>query len=335
MENHVCSAEPCVVSVKSKDREKRFIECNSPGCSKTFHALCIGHAKTPEKEINNLFFVCSKCKTFLEYSADIARTSILSDLDNKLDSFQRLILDKVEDRLKAECANLSRETKSLIDSFSSNINEKLNEVKLQANEANEFTLSLLRDKEKDFDVLKTDVNNQVESLTNELNVLRAHCNQIQKQFSNLDSKRRKKSFIIRNFPEDACNVKGKVVSTCEEALDSIIECLNINKDLIRIKAINRIGKKRDNGNPRLIAVRATENTVTQFLRRSRHLKQCDAPLNRVFLQEDLPTHVSKKLSEMRQRAYQFRTDNPGGEAYVKGKRLYINGVVVDEVTQNF
>ena len=335
MEKRVCLAEPCIVNAKSKDREKRFIECNSPGCSKSFHAHCIGHAKMPDKDLNNFFFVCSKCKAFLEYSADIARASLLSELETKLNVFQISILEKVEDRLRAECTNLSRETKSVIDSFTSHINEKINEVKLQTSEANEFTLSIIRDKEKDIDFLKTDVINQVESLTNELNVLRTHCDQMQKQYSSLDSKRRKKSFIIRNFPEEACNVKGKVVSTCEGALDSITECLNIDKNLIHIKGISRIGKRKEDGKPRLIAVKATENTVSQFLKNSRRLKQCDAPLNRVFLQEDLPFQVTKKLSEMRQRAYQFRTENPGKEAYVKGKRLYINGVVVDEVVQNF
>ena len=172
-------------------------------------------------------------------------------------------------------------------------------------------------------------------ISKDLDELRSNCNYMMMQFNHFDSRKRRKSFIIRNFPENACTIKGKVVSTCKDAVDSIAECLDINEELVRVKEACRIGRRRDDGKPRLIMVKACENTVSQFLRKSSQLKQCEAPLNRVFLQEDLPPHVTKKLSEMRQRAYQFRAENPGEEAYVKGKRLYIKGVVVDEIGQNF
>ena len=45
--------------------------------------------------------------------------------------------------------------------------------------------------------------------------------------------------------------------------------------------------------------------------------------------------MSRKLAELRKRAYEHRTNNPGEKAFVKDKKLYMNDMVVDEVKENF
>lgn len=158
---------------------------------------------------------------------------------------------------------------------------------------------------------------------------------IEDQLTTLDSNNRKGSFIIRNFPEDDCTISGKLVKSSLDAVAAVAEALGIAEETKEVKEAFRLGKSRPHGRCRLIMVRATEKTAKAFLRRARTLKQCEPPLNNIFLHEDLPPPVTKKLAEMRKRAYEHRTKHPNEEAFVKNKKLYVNGVVVDEVERNF
>ena len=105
--------------------------------------------------------------------------------------------------------------------------------------------------------------------------------------------------------------------------------------MANIKECFRLGKVREDNRPRLIMVKATEKTVKQFLTRSKLLKQASSPLDKIFLQENLPSELNKRLADMRKKAYEHRTQNPGDTAFVKNKKLFINGQVVDEINQNF
>ena len=55
------------------------------------------------------------------------------------------------------------------------------------------------------------------------------------------------------------------------------------------------------------------------------LKQCGASLKYVYLHEDLPPAIIKRLAEMRKRAYGHRRKHPEEAAFVKNKKLYIDG----------
>ena len=59
-----CNADNCCATEKSKEREKRILACQSPGCSKEFHAVCIGHSKSSDKEISNMFLCALDAKCF-------------------------------------------------------------------------------------------------------------------------------------------------------------------------------------------------------------------------------------------------------------------------------
>ena len=151
----------------------------------------------------------------------------------------------------------------------------------------------------------------------------------------LDVNNRKNSFIIRNFPDDCCTVDNKLVKSSLDAVTVIAGVLGLDEELKDIRETFRLGKVREDGRRRLIMVKATERTCKTFLRKSRFLKQCESPLNKVFLHEDLPPAINKRLAEMRKRAYEHRTNHPNEEAFVRNNKLYLNGVVVDEITQIF
>ena len=133
----------------------------------------------------------------------------------------------------------------------------------------------------------------------------------------LDSSNRKSSFIIRNFPEDDCTIGGKLVKSSLDAVDVVAKALGVAEETKEVKEAFRLGKNRPHGGCRLIMVRATEKTAKAFLRRARTLKQCESPLNKIYIHEDLPPPVTKKLAEMRKRAYEHRMNHPNEEAFVK------------------
>ena len=76
-----------------------MLDCSTPGCSKRFHAICVGHGKATEKELNKLFFVCLRCEAYLNYSAEIARKSIISDIDMKLEAIKIAIYETVDQKI--------------------------------------------------------------------------------------------------------------------------------------------------------------------------------------------------------------------------------------------
>ena len=74
-------------------------------------------------------------------------------------------------------------------------------------------------------------------------------------------------------------------------------------------------------------VKTSERVARLFLSKARLLKKAETLLCNVFLQEDLLPEINKKLIDMRRKAYEHRMKNPGEEAYMKDKKLYINGFV--------
>ena len=120
-----------------------------------------------------------------------------------------------------------------------------------------------------------------------------------------------------------------------DAVDAVAEVLKIEGDTFRIKDVHRIGKPREDGRARALLINADEKTVKCFVMNARFLKDAPHPLNRVFVQEDLPLEASKKMAEMRKSTFEYRSRNPGRTAFVRGKRLFIDGNLVDEVKLGF
>lgn len=167
---------------------------------------------------------------------------------------------------------------------------------------------------------------------NENAVLRSLCNSIEERSVAADINSRKNTFIIRNFPEDERAAGGENVDSCLEAVSAVAKALGLSDRMSEVGEAYRFGKTRGR---RLIMVKTTESISKQFLRRARHLKRSDAPLNQVFVQENLPPLINKRLADMRKRAFEHRKSHPGEEAFVKNKKLYLNGVMVAEINQNF
>lgn len=329
-----CCAEPCIVNDKSKERDKRIIDCSSPGCVKSFHVSCIGQAKTSDKDLQNLFFVCLRCESYLNYGAEIARKSFIKVLDDKLDSLKQSIYDTIDEKIRSEGEKLLQQSQLVSQSMAKEFDEKLDEVRKLATEANDFTLALIKENNEKVAKFQADFQTHPSRDSIETDELKVSVKTMQEKLNSLDLKKRKKSFIIKHFPEKPCSVKGKRISTCDEAVSAIAQVLGLESETKNIKDSYRLGKVRDNGT-RPILVKSSEKTTRLFLSKSKLLKDADQPLNRVFIQEDLPATANKKLADMRKRAYDHRRNHPSEKAYVKNKKLYINDVVVDEVDQNF
>ena len=330
-----CSADTCIINDKSKEREKRKIFCASPGCSKDFHTACIGRPKVSDKELNMLFFVCTRCETYLSYSADIAQKTIMNKIDTKMNELEKSLLQTINEKINFECSKISAQTNTLIDSFKRCFEEKIEELKSKSTATNNFVKDSLQDKDKKVKQLQDEFLVVKSHCQNELNEAKAAFKIIAHQVASLDSRKRKKAFLIKNFPENTSSLNGKSISSCQDAVNVIAEALDLEDKLSDIKDAYRIGKPRRDGRPRNIFVKAAEKTVKLFLVKARSLKQAPHPLNRIFIQEDLPPEVNAKLAQMRKRAYEYRTSNPGCEAFVRGKRLFIDGNVVEEVKQDF
>lgn len=81
-------------------------------------------------------------------------------------------------------------------------------------------------------------------------------------------------------------------------------------------------------------VKATEKTSRAFRRRARILKQSESHLTNVYIQQGLPPAINKRLTEMKH-VYKYRMKYSGEEAFVKNKKLYMSGMMVDEFVQDF
>ena len=330
-----CLAEPCVVHDKSKEREKRLVTCNTPGCLKQFHAVCIGHAKSTEKELRKLFFVCLRCETYLNYSAEIARKSLMVTLDEKLESFKQSVFKIIDEKIDLEFAKFTKQTQSIFDDTVQQFQLKVDQVKAEAHDAVKSVALSLKDTVNRISKTEAEQQKQNELHSNQINELRVTCNSMFSEIAALDRINRRASFVVRNVPEKEFSIMGTRISTCQEAVAAISRSLGLDRELCNIKDAYRIGKMRDDGRSRLIMVKATESTAKQFLAKARLLKQSGSLFNQVYIQEDLPPFMNKKLAEMRKRAYDHRCNHPGEDAFVKGKKLIINGIIVDEVKQNF
>ena len=328
-----CHADVCSVTEKSRDREKRKIVCQNPGCSRDFHASCIGYSRSSDKEISNIFFVCSRCETFLKYSADIAQKALLGKMDKKLDDLKESIYRTLEERLAAENQRIIEQTKAIMNSAIEEMNLKLSDLNKSTEKANETIQSVLKSHEAKMITLESVVEDQATRFANELQHLKSNYKNMEEQLVALDATRRKNSFIIRNFPEDSCSVQGKTVKSTIDAVSSIADALGLGELMGDIRESFRIGQNCESGRNRLIMVKATERARREFLRKARTLKNSEFPLNKVFINEDLPPAINKRLAAMRKRAYEHRTK--GEEAFVRNKKLYVNGVLVDEIPQNF
>lgn len=328
---NVCSADSCIVNDKSKDREKRKIVCAGPGCSKEFHTRCIGRPKVSDKELNNMFFLCTRCETYLSYSADMSRKSIMSEMDCKIKELKESLFKVIDEKITSECSKISARTNCRIDSISKSFGEKIEELRSQTTQANTFALNFVHECDQRMKEMHDEMSKIKTHRSDELEEAKKSLKSIVGQVASLDLQKRKKHFVIRNFPENTCLIKGKCVSTPKDAVDAVAEALNINCDAFCVKDVHRIGKPREDGSARVLLVKADEKTVKRFLMNARFLKNAPHPLNRVFVQEDLPPEVNRKIAEMRKRAYEYRASNPGKTAFVRGKRLYIDGNLVDEV----
>ena len=87
---------------KSNKREKT-ISCNAPYCNLSFCLTCAGIGKT---DATKIYFVCQKCREFLEFSADLLTTKIseiektIAELTQKIADIQNGIsteLDKINE----------------------------------------------------------------------------------------------------------------------------------------------------------------------------------------------------------------------------------------------
>ena len=278
-----------------------------------FHAACIGHSKMPEKELKNIFFVCLKCKAYLEYSAQIAQESFLSELDTRLNSLKDSILKMVDAKIE----------------------EKFKEFSSKVQEVNDFVVEMVDEQKNEISSIVSRISQLHEANTKETEELKSEISHLRRQVRSQDAAKRRENLIIRNFPEKACTINGKSISNCSEAAHLIAETLDLEDEAKSFKDIRRLGKTRDDGKPRLIMVKSTERTVRLFLSKARQLKKKASPLCKVFLHEDLPAEVNKRLAEFRKRAHDHRTNFPEEDAYVRNKKLYINGDVVDEIKQDF
>lgn len=330
-----CFADSCVINDKSKEREKRKIVCASPGCLKEFHAACIGRQKASDKELNNIFFVCTRCETYLSYSADIAKKNIMSEIDSKINDLKKSLYQAIDEKIGLEFSRISTQTNTLIDASTQRFGEKIDGLRIQVTEANDFVLNTLQEKHKKMKQIEEEMSNVKSHCLNEINEAKASLKVIASQVASLDSRKRKKAFLIKNFPENTNSVNGKCITSCQDAVDAVAEALKLEARTLHLKDAYRIGKVREDGRPRMIFVKASEKTVKLFLSKARFLKHASYPLNRVFVQEDLPPEVNIKLAEMRKRAFEHRTNNPGQMAFVRGKKLFIDGNLVDEAKQDF
>lgn len=330
-----CLAEPCVISEKSKVRDKRIIMCSSPGCLKRFHAACVGQARMSDKELNELFFVCLRCEEYIKYSSQIAQKSLMAEFDSKLSALKLAIHQSIDEKISSASAKILEQTNSMFDSFSKQFEGKLNFIKQEAAESKEFLLGLMKDKDKKIDALHADIAKLKTRCMEEVGGVKTVCDSMAGQITSLEMKKRKKSFIVKNFPERPCKIDEVEISSCQEGITAISRALDLSTEIPNIRETFRLGKPRMDGKPRLMMVRTTEKTARLFLNKSRRLKEAAWPLNKVFLQEDLPREVNRKLASMRKRAYDHRSSHPGDEAFVKNKKLFINGTVVDEIDQDF
>jgi len=309
-----------------------MISCSSPGCGKQFHVGCTGQGRSSDKDLNGFFFVCLRCETFLQYSAEIAKKSFLADFECRLSLLEKSIHEKVEERIRYERERTTQELEAHFKSIVSQIEGRIEAIQTQSTKTCDQLLDKLKEKEEHMESIRLNL----QTMQSEVSQLKDTSALIKGQITSFKSNTRKESFIIRNLPETNFTVKDKTVSSCLGAVSAISSVLGLSQETLdQVKDAYRIGKARADGKPRLVMVKAPEKIVKEFLFKSRLLKHADRPLCSVFIQENLPPELVEKLATMRKRAYDHRINFPHEEAFVKGNKLFINGNIIDEFKSNF
>ena len=91
----------------------------------------------------------------------------------------------------------------------------------------------------------------------------------------------------------------------------------------------RLGRgTRADGKPRHILVK-NYHRAQDVLRNAKRLRASPDFIN-IYVDRDLSAEKTKELATLRKRAFEWKRDNPGDTAYVKGNRLFINGVPADD-----
>ena len=278
----------------------------------------------------SLYFICLRCESYLTYGAEIARNSIMTELDNKLGTMEKAIYKAIDNRFQEKIDEIKAQTEETVARLSKAMDQKFKALENYCRNSIQSFEKILDDEKSQVLSLKTDLKSLNDRCGQDLVALKTSCSTVQNQMSTLTSEKRKETFVIRNFPE-----RTNGFELIDSVLLAVARPLNLEQELMHVKHAYRIDKPRTDGKPRLILVKTTEKVARLFLSRCRLLKQAGRPLNSVFVQENLSPEENKKLFELRKRAYEHRTQNPGEVAYVYNKKLIINGAVVDEVSKNF
>lgn len=88
-----CNASVKCVYEKFKEKPKycRILECQSPGCEKTFHAGCIGYERKSDADLNNLYFLCTKCSDYISQTTQMIEIA----LNNAITKLKKEIYDEI------------------------------------------------------------------------------------------------------------------------------------------------------------------------------------------------------------------------------------------------
>ena len=176
------------------------------------------------------------------------------------------------------------ETQELLESMTNQFNKKLQEVKYEALESHKLVLGKCEANEIKFAKLqKNDVH------AKEMESFKESIGSLQKYISFLDSKDRRKSFIIRNVPEKDFSIDNQNVSGTQQAVASVADALGLRHEAEHLQNVYRIGRPRDDNRPRLIMVETTERTAKLFLSKARKFKDSSTTLlKRVFCKKICP-----------------------------------------------
>ena len=173
------------------------------------------------------------------------------------------------------------------------------------------------------------VEQSVASITRENANLKNAVEVLQDKVARLETNARKGNFVIKGIPEGKDSLDGVNISSPASAIESVANAIDVK---IVINSCFRLGKPRQDGSPRPILVKSTEECTSNMLRSAKKLKQVGKDFfKKIYIDKDYPPEVATLLSQLRKRAYEHRRDHPNSKAFVRNGKLFINDVVVDEV----
>ena len=109
-----------------------------------------GKNQISDKELASLFFVCLRCEAYLKYSADIARKSIMSELDTRLAAFEKSIYEYIDQRFKKETDELKLQIELKVDRSSKLLDKKLSDLDDEVRNTIDLVSKRLTKNENDF-----------------------------------------------------------------------------------------------------------------------------------------------------------------------------------------